>query len=988
VYGRDAEKISIKKLILEKKSDGVRVLPIVGIAGVGKTALAQLVYNEPEVEAYFQHRIWVWVSQNFNEVRLTREMLDFVSQERHEGISSFAKLQEILKSHANSKRLLIVFDHVWDDMKDCRWDKLLAPFIPGQGTGVVVLVTTRSLSVAKRLGTLKPVKLGALEHDDFLLLLRSCAFGDENYEGPSKLSTVGLKIAEKLKGNPLAAVSVAALLKERLTVDHWSNILQKEDWKSLGLVEGIMPALKLSYDELPYHLQQCFSYCSIFPNKHKFFGKDLVYIWISQGFVNITCLTKSLEEMGWEYLTDLVNLGFFQQVEQEEEEESFLGSQNWFSMCDIMHELARMISRTECATIDGQQCNNMLPTVRHLSIVSDAAYNSKYQQKFEENLRNIVSVSKLRTLVLLGHYDSFLLQLLQDVLQKARNLRLLQMSTTCADFNSVMCSSVNPAHLRYLKREPDGLDGALPLGLIKYFHLQVLDVGSNRDLVVSDGMHKLVCMRHFVAEKAVYSKIADIGSMTSLQELEFKVQLSSSGFEITQLRSMNKLVQLGLSQLDGVKTREGANQARLGDKVHLEKLYLSWEDTSPQEILPMDGSGPSSEPTTEIAEEVLQGLEPHMDLKHLHISGYNGTISPTWLSSNMSLTSLQTLHLDDCGGWRILPSLQSLPFLTKLKLSSMQEVTEVLFPSLEELVLIKMPKLKRCSSTSVAGLSSSLRVLQIEHCEALKEFDLFDNDDRSKTRQGSWLPGLRKLILRDCLRLKVLNPLPPSSTCFEFLIREVLTLPYMEGSSSEMLHVMLDVKKDDISNEPSDKFWKLDDKILAFHNLRNVKSVIIDGCKNLSSFSLEGFSQLVSLKSLEIRNCGQLFSSDLMPEHTLDDVTATNSKAFPCLESLYIYLCGIAGEGLSLLLRHAPHLEQLHVEYILQMEEEGDSLSGRQDNALKELAQYGLVHMPINLMASLKMISIQRCRRLTFNWSEEGFSGFTSLQELIMLQKR
>jgi type III secretory pathway component EscU len=88
-------------------------------------------------------------------------------------------------------------------------------------------------------------------------------------------------------------------------------------------------------------------------------------------------------------------------------------------------------------------------------------------------------------------------------------------------------------------------------------------------------MHNLVCLRHLVAEKGVYSKIANVGSMISLQELEFNVQLSSSGFGIAQLQSMNELVELGLCQLDSVKTREEANQARLGDKVHLEKLHLS-----------------------------------------------------------------------------------------------------------------------------------------------------------------------------------------------------------------------------------------------------------------------------------------------------------------------------------------------------------------------------------------------------------------------------
>jgi hypothetical protein len=304
----------------------------------------------------------------------------------------------------------------------------------------------------------------------------------------------------------------------------------------------------------------------------------------------------------------------------------------------------------------------------------------------------------------------------------------------------------------------------------------------------------------------------------------------------------------------------------------------------------------------------------------------------------------------------MLPSLESLPFLTKLNLTRMKQVTEVLVPSLEELVLIKMPKLVRCSSTCVEGLNCSLRVLQIKNCKVLKEFDLFENNDRFKIEQRSWLPGLRKLILRDCSSLEVLYPLPPSATCFELLIDGVSTFPsMMKGSSSEELCI-----GDDDFHDWSDELRILDDKILAFRNLRNLKSMIIVCCKNLSYFSLEGFSQLVSLRSLEISMCKKLFSSDVTSEHTTEDVTTGNWKAFPSLQCLDIEECGITGKWLSLLLRHAPHLEELKVYYIY-------SSSGEQDGALNGLAQYGLVH----------------CRYLTFNYSEEeGFSRFTSLQEL------
>ncbi|KAM3370303.1 hypothetical protein ACQJBY_017914 [Aegilops geniculata] len=855
VYGRVPEKNCIMKLMMTKdRSDNVTVVPIVGIAGIGKTTLAQLVYNDPEVERQFQHRIWVWVSRNFDEMRLTRDMLSFVSPEKHEGIDCFVKLQEILQSHVKSKRVLLILDDVWDDKKDARWNQLLAPFKYHSANGNVILVTTRKMSVAKMIGTVVPIKLATLENDDFWLLFKSCAFFDGNYECLGHLSTIGRKIAEKLKGNPLAAMTTGALLRNQLTVDHWSKILKEENWKSLGLSGGIMPALKLSYDELTYRLQQCFLYCSIFPDKYRFLGKDLVYMWISQGFVNCT-QNKRLEEIGLEYLNHLVNLGFFQQIEEQqeldEEKEFSLRGQIWYSMCDLMHDFTRMVSATEYATIDGLQCKKILPTIHCLSIVTGSAYNRDLHgniiprnEKFEENLRNsVTSVTKLRTLVVLGNFDYFFVQLFQDIFQKAQNLRLLRVSpastylfqvpAASSDFNSFLCSLANPLHLRYLKLD---LDGIVPQVLSTFFLLQVLDVGSNRDTSLPNGLHNLVSLRHLVAHKRVHSSISSIGNMTSIQELhDFEVQISS-GFEITQLKSMNELVQLGVSQLDSVKTREEAYEAALRNKEYLEELHLSWNDTFSENESVSDTRSRSS---VNMAREVIEGLEPHMDLKHLHISGYNGTTSPTWLAKNISVTSLQTLHLHNCGGWKILPSLESLPLLTNLKLGRMWEVIEVLVPSLQELVLVEMPKLERCSCSSVGGMSSSLRELQIKDCQALKEFDLFENSNTFENERRPWLPSLRKLIMCDCPQLEVLKPLPPSTICSELRIRGVSMLPDMAGSSSGNLSIdYANQYIDDDIDEYSDQLRILDGSFLAFRNLGNLKSMVISGPTNLRAAAI------------------------------------------------------------------------------------------------------------------------------------------------------
>ncbi|KAF7087262.1 hypothetical protein CFC21_090458 [Triticum aestivum] len=591
VYGRSQEKSHILELIKERKSDAeVTVLPIVGVAGVGKTTLAQLVYNDSDLESQFDLRIWIWVSSSFDETRVTREMLDFVSLGAHKGKCRFPKLPEVLEDHVKSKRVLLILDDIWDDIRDCQWNNLLAPFKPNNAKGSMVLVTTRIPSVAKKRGTTGPIKLDGLKNGDFWQMFKACAFGDENYEEQVSLGELGRQIAKRLQGNPLAAETAGTLLREHLTIDHWNNILKNEDWKSLQLSNGIMSALKLCYDQLPYNLQQCFSYCSIFPYSYHFLAEELVRMWISQGFVNCNH-SSMIQEEGRRYLCDLVNLGFFEQVERKELPSGH--TQTYYAMSILMHDLARVVSKTECAAMDGLQYNDMLPTIHHLSIVKDGQTANILcgTEKFEENIPSILSsVAKLRTFVLIGHYES---SFFEEVFRKAYNLRVLQICTTSADFQSFQYNFLNFIHLRCLK-------------------------------------------------------------------------------------------------LDGHVEQRGSPQVHLYD-----------DDSAVQE-------------------------------------------SATLLAS-------QKVHLENGGEKQVVLSLEKLPFLTTLKLTNMWGVREVLVPSLEELVLVNMPELERCSCTSVGGLVSSLRVLEIRECEALKVFDLFEKAQNSETLlQLHSCTSLEDLRIEDC----------------------------------------------------------------------------------------------------------------------------------------------------------------------------------------------------------------------------------------------
>jgi hypothetical protein len=302
-----------------------------------------------------------------------------------------------------------------------------------------------------------------------------------------------------------------------------------------------------------------------------------------------------------------------------------------------------------------------------------------------------------------------------------------------ADISSIK-KFVNPCHLRYVSVYGHHNKQFLQ-PLTRFYHLQVLDVGIFTKFDAPAGMNNLIYLRHLIAHEKVHHAIACVGNMTSLQELKFKVQNGGS-FGIGQLESMNELVLLEISQLENVKTEEEARGARLIDKEHLEKLSLSWEDSSM-----------SLQP--EAANDVIEGLEPHQNLKTLEITGYGGASSPTWLSRTFSITSLQILHLENCREWKILPTLK-MPFLRRLTLIRMLNVMEISVPSLEELILTHMPKLEKCTGSYGMELTSRLKVLMIKNCPQLNEFTLFRSYSSFHAEQKSWFPSLKKLSIKHC----------------------------------------------------------------------------------------------------------------------------------------------------------------------------------------------------------------------------------------------
>uniref|UniRef100_M1BR49 Blight resistance protein SH10 n=1 Tax=Solanum tuberosum TaxID=4113 RepID=M1BR49_SOLTU len=268
VYGRDKEEDEIVKILINNVSDAqqLSVLPIVGMGGLGKTTLAQMVFNDQRVIQHFDPKIWVCVSDNFEEKKLIKAIVESAEGRPLLGDMDLAPLQKKLQELLNGKRYLLVLDDVWNEDQE-KWANLRAVLKVG-ASGASVLTTTRLEKVGSIMGTLQPYELSNLSQEDCLSLFNQRAFEHLEEINPN-LEAIGKEIVKKCGGVPLAAKTLGGILRFKREEREWEHVRDSEIWKLPQDESSILPALQLSYHHLPLDLRQCFTYCAVFPKDTK-----------------------------------------------------------------------------------------------------------------------------------------------------------------------------------------------------------------------------------------------------------------------------------------------------------------------------------------------------------------------------------------------------------------------------------------------------------------------------------------------------------------------------------------------------------------------------------------------------------------------------------------------------------------------------------------------------------------------------------------------
>jgi hypothetical protein len=120
VIGREDAQKDVKMRLLDSDvKEDVSIIPIVGIGGLGKTTLAQYVFNDGEVQSCFDLKVWVCVSDTFEVKTIVRKFIESATEKRP-GSDEIDVLQRQLRATIGGKRFLLVLDDVWNEDRD-RW---------------------------------------------------------------------------------------------------------------------------------------------------------------------------------------------------------------------------------------------------------------------------------------------------------------------------------------------------------------------------------------------------------------------------------------------------------------------------------------------------------------------------------------------------------------------------------------------------------------------------------------------------------------------------------------------------------------------------------------------------------------------------------------------------------------------------------------------------------------------------------------------------
>ncbi|KAL6327851.1 hypothetical protein AAG906_026525 [Vitis piasezkii] len=800
IIGRDEDKEKIIEILLQSNNQET-VVAIVGIGGLGKTALAQLVYDDEKVENHFDIRLWVCVSDDFDVKILVRNIIKSATDRDVENLE-LDQLKNKLHEELTEKRYLLVLDDVWNEDFE-KWNQLRILLEVG-ARGSKVVVTTRNSNVASIMGIDSPFVLEGLNEGQSWALFKSQAFGEDQQNAPPNLLKIGEEITKMCNGVPLVIRTLGRIPKSK-----WSSIKNNKNLMSLQDGNNILKVLKLSYDNLPSHLKQCFTYCALFPKDYRIEKKMLIQLWMAQGYIQPLDENEHLEDVGDQYFEELLSWSMFQDVKID-------NNNNIISckMHDLIHDLAQFIVKSEIfiLTNDTTDVKTIPERIYHVSILGWSqgmkVVSRPYWGGFKVLPSGITSLQNLQTLKLDG-YDCWSLDYMPCRLGELTMLQTLRLRNLNA--------------LEYMFRNSSSVE---PFPSLKTLELDML-------------FNFKGWWRERGEQAPSFPSLSQllIRVCTSLRELPMRKMRSLRHLEIHQCYRLNYM------------------PCRLGELTMLQTLRLRSLDV-----------------LNTCSETLHQQSHSHL-LKHSSWMGEQAPSSLSQLLIRdcdklttvqlPSCPSLSKLMIESCNQLTTV-QLPSCPSLSKLMIESCNQLTTVQLPSCpslsklgisgcNELTTFQLLSSPHLSKLVIRGCGS-LECLQLPSCPSLSELQNIRCDQLTtvQLQLPPSLPCLEELKLVGVREEILWQIILVSSSLKSLHIGKMLVLVSLPD---DLLQHLTSLKSLKINYFSGLMFLFEGFNILPHWKLSKLMILQIRRCPR---FKLEDRSKIAHIREIDIQDCSEL----------------------------------------------------------------------------------------------------------------------------------
>lgn len=668
VVGREHDKEKIIKLLIQHNNDEhLPVIAIAGLKGVGKTTLAKLVFNDKRIDDYFPSKMWVCVSQDFDTkqviIKIINSAIDFADAPAYQQNLKDLDIEQ-LQNHLNNKlkgqKFLLVLDDIWNDYDNFRFKWVEVRDLIQEGAlGSKILVTTCSQSIASMMGTIPSHILQGLSLEDSLSVFVKWAFNEGEEKKYPHLVNIGREIVKKCGGIPLAVRTLGSLLFSKYDTDEWEYVRDNKI-RNLQQNNGTLDVLRLSYDQMPSYLKQCFALFSLYPKDYAFDSFGVSSLWAALGLLPSPNSNQTLKYGANQHLYEMLSRSFLQDFVD-------YGTGFAFKIHDLVHDLAESVACRDCFLAyfpfdrvrHGRSRN-----VQHLSFPEN-----RELAKFP--FHRLVDV---RTILFpVAGVGANSKAFLERCMYECKHLRFLDLSDST---NETLPWTIGRLkHLRYLSLENNKKIKRLPDCICNLLMLEMLILGGCTELeTLPKGLRKLISLQHLeITTKLRVMPEDEIANLSSLQTLRIELCNNlESLFVGIKLPALRVLCVANCRRLKSLRLdieHFPALETLLVDNCDMLELSAGHEDQNSQLRLKV---------LTVISLPQLVTLPPWLQgsvntLQYLSISSCNNlVVLPEWLSA---MNCLKTLCITDCPNMLSVPNdIHRLPILERSEIDGYPEL--------------------------------------------------------------------------------------------------------------------------------------------------------------------------------------------------------------------------------------------------------------------------------------------------------------------------